>query len=107
MTDQRIIIDGLFEHVSLALSTLPWVTVEETSERHTLVVLASGGTAVARPRPGGGAVSITLTDAGAGEAAVRLAASLRELLDYEISDPVPMPAAPSARPAAQASLRAT
>jgi hypothetical protein len=94
MSEHQIKIEGLFEPVAIALSTLGSVSVLETSESHIMVTLTSGGVAVARDTPDGVVVELTTTDGNGLAAAALLAADLCAILDYEISPPEQKPDLP-------------
>ena len=84
--EHHISIEGGFEPVAIALSSIGSVKVQENRESHVLFSLRSGAAALARPttRFEQDEVEIVIVDDPSGVAATELVATLLGVLDYKV-----------------------
>lgn len=86
--EHTITIDGRFENVAIALSSLDSLTVLEISDTHVLCSLPDGAAALARRARGLDAaeevVEVIVVDTPAGPAVAALVATLDAVLDYKV-----------------------
>ncbi len=87
MNKHQIRIDGEFETVAIALSTLRSVIVRESTESQVLVVLPNGAVAFAVATPDDAAVELTVVDATGPASVARLVDDLCCILGFEIAMP--------------------